>query len=133
MDFDLTQLISRKTQLTDVHVQSFTYQLLCGVKYIHSANIVHRDLKPGNLLVDSFGQLKICDFGLARGMNEAIISSKDRHKITMYVATRWYRAPELIVESPDYNRAGKLKAEQQLPFLSYFASSGDVVSWLYFV
>ena len=53
--------------LTDAHFQSFLYQTLCGLKYIHSANVLHRDLKPGNLLVNADCELKICDFGLARG------------------------------------------------------------------
>ena len=53
--------------LSDAHFQSFIYQTLCGLKYIHSASVLHRDLKPGNLLVNADCELKICDFGLARG------------------------------------------------------------------
>ena len=52
--------------LTQDHVKLFLYQILRGVKYLHSAGIIHRDIKPGNLLVNSNCLLKICDFGLAR-------------------------------------------------------------------
>ncbi|CAN6598871.1 mitogen-activated protein kinase Slt2p/MPK1 [Trichomonascus vanleenenianus] len=103
MDYDLTKVIQGPIQLSMAHVQSFTYQLLCGVKYIHSANVIHRDLKPGNLLVNSLGQLKICDFGLARGVHSD--NESGRVKITKYVATRWYRAPELIIVARNYTRA----------------------------
>ncbi|KAG5350637.1 hypothetical protein C0989_009997 [Termitomyces sp. Mn162] len=71
MEADLHAIASIKIRsrqpLTDAHFQSFLYQTLCGLKYIHSANVLHRDLKPGNLLVNADCDLKICDFGLARG------------------------------------------------------------------
>lgn len=70
--------------------------VLRGLKYIHSANVVHRDLKPGNLLVNADCELKICDFGLARGIADS--SSPDENNLmTEYVATRWYRAPEIML------------------------------------
>ena len=56
--------------LTDDHVQYFLYQILKGLKYVHSANVLHRDLKPSNLLLNSTCDLKICDFGLARSVDE---------------------------------------------------------------
>ena len=69
--------------------------LLTGMKYIHSASVIHRDLKPGNLLVNADCELKICDFGLSRGFE----SSPDENvtHLTEYVATRWYRAPEIML------------------------------------
>ena len=66
METDLSQIIKSNQPLSDDHIQFFLYQILRGLKYIHSAGIYHRDLKPRNLLVNSNCDLKICDFGLAR-------------------------------------------------------------------
>jgi serine/threonine protein kinase len=60
------QVIYSPQPLIDDHCQYFLYQILRGLKYLHSARVLHRDLKPGNLLVNSNCDLKICDFGLAR-------------------------------------------------------------------
>lgn len=80
------------------HVQYFLYQLLRGLKYIHSAHVLHRDLKPSNLLLNANCDLKICDFGLARTMSETDF-------MTEYVVTRWYRAPELLLNCSEYTAA----------------------------
>lgn len=92
MESDLHQVIKANDDLTPEHYQFFLYQLLRGLKYIHSANVFHRDLKPKNILANADCKLKICDFGLAR------VSFNDAPSAifwTDYVATRWYRAPEL--------------------------------------
>ena len=68
METDLSSIIKSPQPLYDEHVQFFLYQILRGLKYIHSCNIIHRDLKPRNLLVNSNCDLKICDFGLSRSM-----------------------------------------------------------------
>jgi serine/threonine protein kinase len=60
---DLDRIITSQQELTDSHHQYFLYQILRGLKYIHTANILHRDLKPSNLLVKSNCDLAICDFG----------------------------------------------------------------------
>mmetsp|Transcript_10205 Transcript_10205/g.10173 ORF Transcript_10205/g.10173 Transcript_10205/m.10173 type:complete len:134 (-) Transcript_10205:692-1093(-) len=79
------------------------YQLLRGVLFLHSANIMHRDLKPSNILVNMNCDLKICDFGLARGFGS---SEEDKDlKKTAYVVTRWYRAPEVMLNSQYYTEA----------------------------
>ncbi|KAG1368067.1 putative Mitogen-activated protein kinase 9 [Cocos nucifera] len=92
MESDLHQVIKANDDLTPEHHQFFLYQLLRSLKYIHSANVFHRDLKPKNILANADCKLKICDFGLAR------VSFNDAPSAifwTDYVATRWYRAPEL--------------------------------------
>jgi len=92
MESDLHQVIRANDDLTPEHHQFFLYQLLRALKYIHAANVFHRDLKPKNILANSDCKLKICDFGLARAsFNDA----PSAIFWTDYVATRWYRAPEL--------------------------------------
>lgn len=81
-----------------LYLQYFMYQILRGLKYIHSANIIHRDLKPSNLLLNANCDLKIIDFGLAR-------TTFENDFMTEYVVTRWYRAPELLLNSSDYTSA----------------------------
>lgn len=98
METDLFKLL--KTQkITNDHTCYFTYQILRGLKYIHSANVIHRDLKPSNILLNTNCDLKICDFGLAR-----VADPTQNHAAiyTEYVATRWYRAPEIMLNSKAY-------------------------------
>jgi mitogen-activated protein kinase 1/3 len=52
--------------LTTAHIRTFLYQMLKGLKHLHSSSIIHRDLKPANILLNEDCSLKICDFGLAR-------------------------------------------------------------------
>ncbi|KAG2390893.1 Mitogen-activated protein [Vigna angularis] len=92
MESDLHQVIKANDDLTKEHYQFFLYQLLRALKYIHTANVYHRDLKPKNILANANCKLKICDFGLAR---VAFSDTPTTVFWTDYVATRWYRAPEL--------------------------------------
>lgn len=103
MECDMHQIIRLGQTLTDSHYQLFIYQVLCGLKYIHSADVLHRDLKPGNLLVNADCELKICDFGLARGFSEDV--EQNAGFMTEYVATRWYRAPEIMLSFSNYTKA----------------------------
>ncbi|ODQ77200.1 hypothetical protein BABINDRAFT_42140 [Babjeviella inositovora NRRL Y-12698] len=103
MECDMHQIIRSGQTLTDSHYQSFIYQILCGLKYIHSADVLHRDLKPGNLLVNADCELKICDFGLARGFSSD--PATNNGFLTEYVATRWYRAPEIMLSFQSYTKA----------------------------
>ncbi|CAF2101422.1 unnamed protein product [Brassica napus] len=92
MESDLHQVIKANDDLTKEHHQFFLYQMLRALKYMHTANVYHRDLKPKNILANANCKLKVCDFGLAR------VSFNDTPTTvfwTDYVATRWYRAPEL--------------------------------------
>lgn len=119
MDTDLHQIIRSSQPLSDEHLQYFGYQILRGLKYVHSAHVLHRDLKPSNLLLNATCDLKIADFGLAR------TSTESNNFMTEYVVTRWYRAPELLLSCDSYDAAidvwsvGCILAEMLLrkPFL----------------
>ena len=97
METDLHRVIHSNQALSDEHIQYFLYQMLVALKYVHSAEVLHRDIKPSNILVNSDCDLKLCDFGLARG-----VQGMDSG-FTEYVVTRWYRAPELLLSS-NYNK-----------------------------
>jgi len=71
---------------------------------MHSKNIIHRDIKPENLLISKKGTLKLCDFGFARKWTDT------NNNLTDYVATRWYRAPELLLGQRTYNKSVDLWA-----------------------
>lgn len=109
METDLHRIIYSKQSLSIDHVQYFLYQALRALKYMHSANVLHRDLKPSNLLVNSNCDLKVCDFGLARGISS---THDDEHEagnggsmlLTEYVVTRWYRAPEIMLACHEYSK-----------------------------
>lgn len=101
METDLHHVI-RAQQLSEEHICYFLYQILRGLKYIHSANVLHRDLKPSNLLINGNCDLKICDFGLARVADPNL---DDAGLLTEYVATRWYRAPEIMLNSRGYSKS----------------------------
>ena len=95
METDLHKLL-RSQKLSSDHICYFLYQILRGLKYIHSANVLHRDLKPSNILLNSNCDVKICDFGLARVSDP---SQDYTGLLTEYVATRWYRAPEVMLNA----------------------------------
>ncbi|GBG26397.1 Mitogen-activated protein kinase 4 [Hondaea fermentalgiana] len=99
MDTDLNRVIYSNQKLTDQHIQFLMFQLLSAVHYLATANVIHRDLKPSNILVNSACELRVCDFGLARGMHA------ETEDLTIYVVTRWYRAPELILACDHYSSA----------------------------
>lgn len=88
MDANLCQVI--QMDIDHERMSYLLYQLLCGIKHLHSAGIIHRDLKPSNIVVKSDCSLKILDFGLARPSGAALM-------MTPYVVTRYYRAPEVIL------------------------------------
>ncbi|KAL7442341.1 hypothetical protein ACHAXH_006672 [Discostella pseudostelligera] len=101
---DLSHVIKARI-LEPVHIQFIIYQLLKALKFLHSAALLHRDIKPSNILVDSSCAIKLCDFGLCRS-----IAAEEQQKymqenlvLTDYIATRWYRPPEVLVGSRRYN------------------------------
>ena len=63
---DLLAMMKQKAEITEYHIQTIMYHLLCGLYFVHSAGVIHRDLKPSNILVSEDCTAKICDFGLAR-------------------------------------------------------------------
>lgn len=80
-------------------VQVLTFQLLRALEHCHRHNVIHRDIKPENLLVSSSdNSLRLCDFGCARQIKADVA-------LTDYVATRWYRPPELLLSTADYGKA----------------------------
>jgi len=78
VDTDLQKLIHSNQHFSNLHIQFFLYQLLCGLEYMHSGGVIHRDLKPANVLVNADCSLKICDFGLSRLTNNSRISASQR-------------------------------------------------------
>uniref|UniRef100_A0A4W3ISC9 mitogen-activated protein kinase n=1 Tax=Callorhinchus milii TaxID=7868 RepID=A0A4W3ISC9_CALMI len=102
MDTDLARLLEQGS-LTEEHAKLFMYQLLRGLKYIHSANILHRDLKPANVFINTEDLLlKIGDFGLAR-----IVDPHYSHKghLSEGLVTKWYRSPRLLLSPNNYTKA----------------------------
>jgi mitogen-activated protein kinase 15 len=104
MESDLHAVI-RANILEDIHKRFIIYQLLKAFKYMHSANVIHRDMKPSNLLLNSECLLKVADFGLARLMDAPKEDGSKTQVLTDYVATRWYRAPEILLGSNNYTKA----------------------------
>lgn len=133
---DLEKLLHSPQFLTAEHLRWLLLDLLKALKYMHSAEIVHRDLKPANVLLNlSPVAIKICDFGLARGLSTKFSSGRKRKRnnadgstpddrtlegtgihprtpgkriqrqLTEHVVTRWYRAPEIIFRDHDYSAA----------------------------
>jgi len=96
-------LISQKPPdfvFTEEHIKVILYNLLCSINFLHSANVIHRDLKPANILVDGECNLSICDFGLARTLQK---DQNGKRPMTAHVTSRFYRAPELILNKCDYD------------------------------
>ena len=102
METDLHRII-RTQDLSNDHFQYFVYQILRGLKALHSAGVLHRDLKPSNLLLNANCDMKICDFGLARSAEQP--EADNKAYLTEYVATRWYRAPEIMLSFKEYTKA----------------------------
>lgn len=102
METDLHAVIKARL-LRPVHKQFIMYQLFKSLKYIHSAGLVHRDLKPSNMLLNSECLMKLADFGLARSLAQEI--DEEPPVVSDYIATRWYRAPEILLGSTGYGFA----------------------------
>lgn len=127
-DTDLHAIICKGRLLRDIHKRYIFYQLLRATKFIHSGRVIHRDQKvpatllplcaptsassspspsvlsslplpqPSNVLLDASCLVKLCDFGLARSLSD-LPEGPEGQALTEYVATRWYRAPEVLLSS----------------------------------
>lgn len=104
METDLHRVVHSTQTLSDAHISHFMRQILRALKYLHSAGVLHRDLKPSNILINSNCQVKVCDLGLARAVdNSDATTEKDVYDdLTDYVVTRWYRAPEILLDGTRY-------------------------------
>lgn len=109
-EFDLRTLIQKEENHIelDIHRPKIIHCILCGLKYLHEHKIIHRDIKPANILISAdFSKVVLADFGLARVVDhhifpnvmlfdvQGIMNGNDNGIWTQYVATRWYRPPEL--------------------------------------
>ncbi|NXO31636.1 CDKL2 protein, partial [Cisticola juncidis] len=94
----LSDLEASPSGLDYDRVRKYLFQIMRGIAFCHSHNIIHRDIKPENILVSQSGVVKLCDFGFARPL------ATQGEAYTDYVATRWYRAPELLVGDSKYGR-----------------------------
>ncbi|KFW63503.1 Mitogen-activated protein kinase 15, partial [Pygoscelis adeliae] len=103
METDLHAVIKKGNLLKDIHKCYILYQLLKATKFIHSGNVIHRDQKPSNILLDADCFVKLCDFGLARSLCQ-MTEDQGNPALTEYVATRWYRAPEILLSSRSYTK-----------------------------
>ena len=100
MDKDLKKHMDSRGdrgQLEPITIKSFMHQLLRGIAFCHENRVLHRDLKPQNLLINSRGQLKLGDFGLARAFGIPVNTFSNE------VVTLWYRAPDVLLGSRTYN------------------------------
>ena len=99
VDKNLLELLQEHPNGLDPNlIRHLIYQLCKSIKYLHEQNIIHRDIKPENLLITDKMESKLCDFGFAR------LVSETNEKLTDYVATRWYRAPELLLSQGSYGK-----------------------------
>jgi len=131
-DSDMKKLCRADVTLSPLHINTLLYNMLVGLKYLHSAAIYHRDLKLANCLVNQNCSVKICDFGLSRAIGDekpqnsqelqqscpTLLGSENfsgrcttfkgepvKRHLTGHVVTRWYRAPELILLQDNYTEA----------------------------
>ena len=97
VDKNLLELIEEHPKGLEPNlIRNIIFQLCKAIKYLHDQKIIHRDIKPENLLITENNETKLCDFGFAR------LISSNPEKLTDYVATRWYRAPELLISQGEY-------------------------------
>ncbi|KAL0208063.1 hypothetical protein P9112_010650 [Eukaryota sp. TZLM1-RC] len=107
LETDLHTVI-RSNILEPIHKQYITFQIIRALRYIHSGKLIHRDMKPSNVLLNADCTVKLADFGLARSL--ASTPSGRVPILTDYVATRWYRSPEILLGSSNYSEGADMWA-----------------------
>lgn len=103
MEINLHAVI-RANILEQVHKKYILYQIIKALKFLHSGELIHRDMKPSNVLLNSDCHCKLIDFGLARSCANIDVENSNV-VLTDYVATRWYRAPEILLGSTKYTKS----------------------------
>jgi cyclin-dependent kinase-like len=99
VDRNLLEILEEKTTgIPEDLIKKYMYQIVKAVEICHRNEIIHRDIKPENLLVSINHKVKLCDFGFSRTMPQS------KNGMTDYVATRWYRPPELLLGSSTYGK-----------------------------
>eukprot|EP01084_Bolivina_argentea_P267247 453597_1 len=99
MNTDLEKIFKTNQSFSTVHVQSIMYQILSGIKCIHSSNMVHLNLRPRNILINASCAIKICDFRLSKNLSEK------QDNIQLWgIQNRWYSAPEIVISSEQTNK-----------------------------
>ncbi|MES1904081.1 MAG: Cyclin-dependent kinase-like 2, partial [Paramarteilia canceri] len=99
IEYSLLDFMERsKTGISLSSIKKILYQICQALLYMHQNDVIHRDLKPENVLLTEFGFVKLCDLGFARSVSGVL----SRCGYTEYVATRWYRAPELLIGDTRY-------------------------------
>lgn len=107
MDTDLHAVLIARV-LEESQRKFIFYQILKTLKFIHSANVIHRDIKPSNIFINRDCKIKIGDFGLARTIAADDSSNSMEPIMTDNVATRWYRAPEILLASKNYSKTADI-------------------------
>jgi mitogen-activated protein kinase 15 len=101
-DMSLADVLQTTGSFTGERWWNLAQHLLMALEAIHDKGVIHRDLKPNNLLLNKFCDLKVADFGLARSLD--VKDTDTTPLLTDYVATRWYRAPEILLGSNKYTK-----------------------------
>ena len=113
---DLKKLCQSSLHLEEIHCKYVLYNILCGLKYIHSAGILHRDMKSANILVNEDCTVKICDFGLARCVNRLTIGTELMYKMSGDSSSEYIRHKDPATRkkrSDIYNQLVKTKEDRR--------------------
>jgi serine/threonine protein kinase len=122
-EIDVAQIFKSKSPLTFDQVKIIAYNLLISLRYVHKAGVIHRDLKPNNVLINPHCQVFLCDFGWSRTtINDSKeVQGKKKRSLSPDFCTRYYRPPEIILESQNY--------DYRVDVWSYGCIIGELYRW----